>query len=331
MNPIFSRTLKSLCTVAVVALLSACGASSTVDPFHPKRVIGLGDAYNDVGSDGSGNAPFTVRGTSEVATVVEHVAALFNVGSDGTFKAVQAGFAPQSLASTGVFSYAAGGALINSGSNSLADQIKQLDADVGHALNSSDLIVVAAGTQDIKATYSLAGAETAAGLFAAQIQKLLEMGAKHVLILQPLELSLTPYAIRNRTTYPVNDPLRINVESNNSPTVKFNSVASGVIFDYVSRRGLSYNPVIYGAGLQGTFSSTFNFYTSQPQYMEFTTSTQVPYCSGADAIAMAGCTQTLNNPSVYDTTLFADDLNLTPLGNRWVASNLYNATSQGWR
>jgi phospholipase/lecithinase/hemolysin len=29
--------------------------------------------------------------------------------------------------------------------------------------------------------------------------------------------------------------------------------------------------------------------------------------------------------------LFADGIHLTPAGNRWVASYLYNATAQGWR
>ena len=33
----------------------------------------------------------------------------------------------------------------------------------------------------------------------------------------------------------------------------------------------------------------------------------------------------------YTTMLFADGIHLTPAGNRWVASYLYNATAQGWR
>jgi len=67
MNPIFSRILKALCTLAAVALLSACGSSSTVDPFKPTRVIGLGDGYNDVNA--------TVREGSTTDTVVQQVAA----------------------------------------------------------------------------------------------------------------------------------------------------------------------------------------------------------------------------------------------------------------
>ncbi len=45
MNPIFSRTLKALSTLLVAAVLTACGSGSTVDPFKPTRVVGLGDGY----------------------------------------------------------------------------------------------------------------------------------------------------------------------------------------------------------------------------------------------------------------------------------------------
>ena len=316
MNPMFSRTLKALCTLAAVALLSACGgASSTMESFHPSRVIGLGDAYNDVGSP---SGPFTVRGTTTVATVVEQVAALFGVGSSGTF--VNAG-TYTSLPATGIFSYAVGGALINSGSDSLANQIIRLSDDVGGAFTSSDLIVIAAGTQDIMATYTTAGAEAAAVLLEDQVKILLSKGAKHILILQPLELSVTPYALANS----------ISVNVTTSPTVKFNAKISGDLYSYVHNLGLSYNPVIYGAA----FSSIFNTYAQTTSYAEFSTSTNVPYCTATapstDPALMSGCSKRVGDSTVYDTTLFADNLNLTPAGNRWVAGFLYLATAQGWR
>ena len=79
MKSMFSRLFKVVCTVALGAALFACGSSKTVDPFTPNRVIGLGDAYNDVGL--SPSAALTVTGTSTVQTVVEQVAALFGVAS----------------------------------------------------------------------------------------------------------------------------------------------------------------------------------------------------------------------------------------------------------
>lgn len=318
MNPTYSRILKSFCTLAAAALLCACGASSTVNSFAPTRVIGLGDAYNDVGSDLSGHAPFTVTGTGEISTVVEQIATLFGAGSSGTF--VNAG-TYTTLPASGVFSYAVGGAKINSGIDSLANQISRLSDDVGGTFASSDLIVIAAGTQDIMATYTTVGAEAAAVFLEDQVKILLNKGAKHILILQPLELSVTPYALVNS----------IPVNATSSPTVKFNAKISGDLYDYVHNLGLSYNPVIYGAA----FSSTFNTYAQTTPYLEFSTSTQVPYCTSTapstDPALMSGCSKRVGDSTVYDTTLFADNLNLTPAGNRWIAGFLFNATANGWR
>ena len=46
MKTSLNRIIKALCASAVIAVLSACGgATSTVDPFKPTRVVGLGDSY----------------------------------------------------------------------------------------------------------------------------------------------------------------------------------------------------------------------------------------------------------------------------------------------
>jgi hypothetical protein len=287
----FSRTLKALCVVAAVAMLSACGSSSTVDPFKPSRVIGLGDAYNDTDS----TRVYTVRGTGTVETVVGQVAALFGVSS--------------------VNSYAVSG----TGISDLSGQITQVGT-----FSASDLVVVTAGTKEIKAAYAAAdpsaAARTAATALTAQLEELLRLGARHILVMQPLELSVTPLAVSNRVTYPLN--------TNSSPTVAFISQISGELGAIVSRGGYSTNPIIYG----GTaLSSDFNVYASNLTYLEFTTSTQTPACTAAlTADVFVGCAVGAANAS-HATMLFADDTNLTPAGNRWVAQRLYNATAQGWR
>ena len=72
MKPMLNRILKTVCVVVAAGMLTACGSGSTVDPFRPTRVIGLGDAYNDMG-----NNQATVRGTAdevgEITTVVEQL------------------------------------------------------------------------------------------------------------------------------------------------------------------------------------------------------------------------------------------------------------------
>ncbi|BDU59396.1 hypothetical protein LMORI2_23780 [Limnohabitans sp. MORI2] len=290
MNPIFSRTLKAFCSVLAAALLSACGASHTVDPFVPTRIIGLGDAYNDTTS-----SIYTVRGTGTVESVVAQVAVWF-----GT-------------ASSNVSSYAASGSNISS----LTAQISAAKSAVGGSFAATDLIVVTAGTEDIKAAYGAANptvaAEAAADAFTLQIEQLIADGAKHILIMQPLEFSLTPYAASLRGTYAL--------DLTTSPTAKFNAKVAGDLQRYVSRAGYSYNPVIFGgAGL----SSTFNDYVSRGVVGVFANST-APICGSASTLT--GC-----GPQSSDSNyLFADGVNLTPAGNRWVASYMFNATRQGWR
>ena len=313
MNPMFSRTLKALCALTAVAMLLACGSSKTVDPFKPNRVIGLGDAYNDVGL--AVGAPFTVTGTSTVSTVVEQIATIFNVGSIGV--PVGAGtYGNGGLPATGVFSYAMGDALITgtgAADASLTEQVDRLLADVG-TFTSTDLVLITAGTRDIKAN---ANAVTTVTALREQVRRLLEAGAKHVLIMQPLDIANTPFG-RAAGTYA-------------GKTTEFVNEELTQLQDLVRGGGYANNPVILSnsTGL----SSTFNIYTNPPSsttyYGEFTTSTQVAYCSAPTTLT--GCAMTTGEDTKAATTLFADNLNLTPAGNRWVSQYLYNATGSGWR
>ena len=366
--------MKTLCAFAVAALLAACGASSTVKPFSPTRVIGLGDAYNDVGSSGS---RFTVRGTLEVATVVEQLGAYFGVGSLSTY--VDAGIyvgnpvsgsRNQMPTTAGIYSYAVAGSTISggTGSNSLADQINLALADVGGNFSDNDLIVISTGTWDIvnqtirdKNSDNQLSIQTTGDAYTTLIESLLAHNAKHVLVMQPLEVATTPFGYA-AGTYPT------------AVASDFTNYVKASLQTYVSRQGLTTNPIIFGAA---GLSSDFNIYTSispaavgiftggsnntivYPSYSVMD-GTSVPYCINSAQTAnfsatvssssnagltniisspvlaanFAGCT-TINNDTTnttfYDSTLFADGLNLTPAGNRWVAGYLYNATAQGWR
>lgn len=309
MNLMFSRTLKALCVVAAVAMLSACGSSSTVDPFKPDRVIGLGDAYNDVGL--AVGAPFTVRGTATVATVVEQVASNFGVGAVGVPVGAST-YGNGSLPATGIFSYAMGDALISgtgAADASLTEQVDRLLADVGTFTNT-DLVLITVGTRDIKAN---ANAVTVVTAFREQVRRLLDAGAKHVLIMQPLDIAYTPFG-RAAGTYA-------------GKTTEFVNEALTQLQDLVRSGGYANNPVIL-ANSTG-LSSTFNIYTSTTPYLEFSTSTQVAYCPAPTTLT--GCAMTTGEDTKAATTLFADNLNLTPAGNRWVSQYLYNATGSGWR
>ena len=159
MNPMFSRILKALCTLAAAALLSACGgASSTVEPFRPTRVVGLGDGYNDA------TATVVVAG-STTGTVLGQMAAYFG--------------------QTNVVSQAAGGARIRD----LANQITAVGS-----FTEGDLVVITAGAFDVKVG---ADPATEAATLVAQVQRLKAAGVKHILMMPVLELSRTPWGRAN--------------------------------------------------------------------------------------------------------------------------------------
>ena len=157
MTPIFSRTLKALSTLLLTAVLTACGSSSTVDPFKPTRVVGLGDGYNDPTA--------TVDDGTTTRTVVGQVAAYFGQSN--------------------VVNAAASGAVIAN----LANQITSVGS-----FSSGDLVVIAVGTFDVKAGATPA---TEAQTLVTQIQRLKTAGVKHILVMPVLDVSRTPWGRAN--------------------------------------------------------------------------------------------------------------------------------------
>jgi phospholipase/lecithinase/hemolysin len=284
MNPIFSRTLKALCTLAVVGLLSACGSSSTVDPFKPTRVIGLGDGFNV--------ATATVRETgSTTGTVVGQMAAYFGQSN--------------------IVSKASAGAQI-------ADLAAQIDDVVANnaSFSSGDLVVITIGIFDVKATpnKTLEERKVDANLLTAQVQRILDAGATHILIMPVPELSRTPWGRAN----------------------SFSTTATGIFNDAVNTAssnafgGRSPNRVIY-ANVSGVTSEFLKATDAAVSYSTFDNS-RYDGSTACGNLLFVGCDAGgLGVSTSYTTMLFADGIHLTPVGNRWIAQYLYAATAQGWR
>lgn len=308
MNPIFSRTLKALCTVSLVALLSACGASSTVEPFKPTRVVGLGDGFND--------AAATVRETgSTTGTVVGQLAAYFGQSN--------------------IVSKASAGAQVAN----LAAQITDVVTNDG-GFSSGDLVVITVGAFDVKAvtnaSTAVTNANAAAQALVTQVQRLKTAGVKHILIMPVLEVSRTPWGRANSF-----DPTATPAAT---PSVSWTSTFNEAVLLALNTAfgGQTPNTVIY-ANASGV-NSLFLTATSLATFSPFTdtgfngTTHTTPACGVATlalntAFATAGgCVAgDVGVNTTYTTMLFADGIHLTPAGNRWVASYLYNATAQGWR
>jgi phospholipase/lecithinase/hemolysin len=127
-----------------------------VDPFKPTRVIGLGDAHNDMTG-----TQRTVQGTGTVSTVVQQVATLFGVST------VQSP--------------------VVTGDTTVAHLNAQVSA-LGQ-LNASDLIVITSGTADYLAGGSAGAVNYLEGLKTA-LNTLKAKGATHILLMQVVDKSV---------------------------------------------------------------------------------------------------------------------------------------------
>jgi phospholipase/lecithinase/hemolysin len=291
MNPMISRTLKALCTVAVAALLSACGASSTVSPFAPTRVIGLGDGYNDIRTATGGLAPTVREGAGTVGSVVEQVAAYFGQSN--------------------VVSYASGGQRIGD----LAAQITSAGS-----FSAADLVVITAGTFDVKASADpVAEAQT----LVTQVQRLKTAGVKHILIMPVLDVSKTPWG--RATNFDPTGSSNINLTNTFNTTILS---ALSRAFGGESPNTVIYANASGVASLFQTVTTLTTYGPFTDTGYDGTAAGTSPACGAA--ASFVGCDLTaITTP--YTTMLFADGIHLTPAGNRWVAGYLYNSTAQGWR
>jgi phospholipase/lecithinase/hemolysin len=292
MNSIFSRTLKALCTFAVVGLLYACGSSSTVDPFKPTRVVGLGDGYNDIRTAAGGAAPTVRTGAGTSSSVVERVAAYFGQSN--------------------VVSYATGGAR-------MADLAAQINS-VG-SFSSGDLVVIAVGTFDVKANATPA---TEAQTLVTQVQRLKTAGVTHILIMPVLDVSRTPWGRANSfdttATNTFNTALLTALNAafgGNSPNSVIFANASGVTSLFLTATSVTTYSPFTDTGYNGTAAGTVPACGNPAPLL-------------GDTSIPVGCDASAANAS-YATMLFADGIHLTPAGNNWVAQYLFNATAQGWR
>ena len=175
-------TLMRIATLMVACVLVGCGgASSTVNPLTPTRVIAFGDAFSTV--DSSGYATYSVNTSETNATVASRIASIYGF----TLKAVASSSAV--IASGTAYSYAAGTAT----SSATATQISNYLAN--NTPGSKDLFIITAGTQDIISaapTNDTTAIATAATALTSAIQSLTNAGAQYVTVMQPINVARTP-------------------------------------------------------------------------------------------------------------------------------------------
>ena len=289
-----------LAATCVASLLSACGGGGdVVSKFTPGRLVTFGDAFSDVGQRAG----------------VQYTA---NVSPTNWSQVVAASYGlPLAASSAGGTSYAIGSARVsatpdaqgNAATPTIAMQVDAFLAAGGP--QAPDAILVQGGIADLivegkreldglqdgaTTTANVAAAGTALG---NQVRRLVNAGAKHVIVLGAYNLGRTPWATsRNANarletlTNRFNDSLLVSIVDLGSNVLY---VDTALLFNLVTA-----NPATYG-------------------YDNITT----PLCTtvdpgpgigtGANQVNSTLCTaNTLNPALVPGGTLFADGVYFTP-------------------
>ena len=302
---------------ASAALLAACGSSTTESAITPTRFIGFGDANSDVGQTCT---RYTVNDAS-VNNWALQVASRYGKP-----------LAPASASGT---SYAIGNARIkakpdaagNVATPTVTEQIDTFLASGNFAAN--DVVIMTGGISDVIAGMAAvsAGTQTEAAMLAAsrqagvdmaaQVRRLVNAGAKYVLVTGTYDLGKTPWA---KTIG--REALLGNASS------RFNE---GLLVDMVD----------LGANvLYVDLAYYVNLYTSVPANYGFNNAT-TPVCTSVDAtngigIGAGKVNSALCSPSTLlpganqDSYVFADPVYLTPLAQRQFGTYAYDRLRARW-
>ena len=299
------------------ALLAACGSSTTDSAITPTRFIAFGDANSDVGQNGS---RYTVNDGSVNNWTSELVA---KYGKSLT------------AASAGGNSYAVGNARVsakpdaagNASTPTIAEQIGTFLAS--GTFGGSDVVLLSGGVSDVIAGMAAvqAGTLTEAAMLdaarqsgeelAAQVRRLVNAGAKYVVVTGTYNLSETPWATTIGRTNLLSDASR-----------RFND-------------GLKVGIVDLGANvLYVDFEYYVNLYTNVPGNWGFSNATS-PVCTSVDAsngigIGAGQVNSALCNASTLvaggsaNSYVFADPVYLAPSAHRQFGVYAYDRLRARW-
>jgi outer membrane lipase/esterase len=302
---------------ASALLLAACGSGTIESQLQPSRVVAFGDGLGDLGQGGS---RYTVN-DSTVNVWSENVAFGFGL--------------PLVKAAAGGTSYAAGNARVNSkpdaaGSSATLTVTEQVDSFLaGNSFGANDLVIIQGGISDIVAeTAQLnAGTQTSDQLVAdvkqagrdlgAQVRRLVQAGATHVVVTGTYDLGKSPWAIATGQASLLSDA-----------STKFNTELLVSIVD------LGANVLYVDAAL------LFNLMTSSPASYTLANAAD-PVCTsidpgpgigtGAGQVNSALCTPTTIVSGVdYGVYLFADRLYPTPSGHRKLGDYAFQRIRSRW-
>lgn len=275
--------LAGAATLAGPVLLSACGSGDIVSALTPTRFIVMGDGLSFLGdprytvNDGSINI-WAQQLASRYGLSVTDVGA----GGNG---------------------YAEGLARVLGAGPSVEAQVTAFLA--GDTPGADDVFLVNAPMQDIwDAAASAAAATTAGQALAAQVRRLIDAGAQHVLVANVYDLGKSPRAIAlDQTTAYKESALAFNIAFKLAAVDLGASLLFVEMANYVDQ--LVESPAVY------SLTNVTAAVCTSATVTDCTTSTLLP---GVD-------------PNDY---LFADDIHFTPVVHRLFGDYAYNQLRLRW-
>lgn len=307
--------LLSACAASL--LLAACGSGTIESQLNPARVVAFGDAFADIGQTGT---RYTVNDGS------------FNNWTEQVALAFGLSLAPSSK---GGKSYATAHARVAAkpdaaGNNATPTVKEQIDSFLAtDTVGGNDLFIVNAGTSDLIAEGARvqAGSQTAEQLVASarlagrelalQVRRLVDAGAKFVVVVGPYNLGRSPWATAAG--------LRTALENASG---RFNDDMLVALVDLGDR-------VLYvDAALQ------FNLMIAVPAAYDMTDST-TPVCAsvdpgpgigiGAGQVNSGLCTPaTVRAGATYNNFLFADKVYPSPRGQNKFGDYAFQRIRSRW-
>ncbi|GAA4427524.1 SGNH/GDSL hydrolase family protein [Acidovorax lacteus] len=312
------RRTALVAAVASATLLAACGSSTTESAITPDRFIAFGDGLTDIGQKGT---RYTVNNGSV---------------NNWTLQLVSRYGKTLAPAASGGLSYATGNARTatkpdaagNASTPTVTDQVSQYLAG-GGTFGKSDIVLMNAGVSDVIAhmaavtagsmtpTQMVDASRQAGQALGQQVRRLVQAGAKYVVVTGTYDLGKTPWA----------------------KTIG----REGLLSDASSRfnEGLLVEVVDLGANVLYIDTAYYvNLYVGTPGSYGFNNAT-TPVCISVDAsngigigagqVNSALCTgSTLLANAAADAYVFADPVYLTPSAHRQLGNYAYDRLRARW-
>lgn len=326
------RRTFAIAACASATLLAACGGSSTVDSVTPTRIISFGDTVSDLGQGPSG-ARYTVNDGS-VNNWIAEVAYRYGI----TATAANAGGA----------GYARGNARVSladaSGVTNAPSVTQQVDAFLagGGSFTPTDFVFIGGGQSDIIAGMNeyLAGTKTqaefnadmvtAAQQLGAQVDRLVNAGAPHVLVSDSPNVSRSLWASQLNTAHPNANPMPDAVLQ--SAVSAFNQAALSAVGSYSGTKVLFVDLEGFFNSISGTLGgSAGSGFSNNTAAICTTVDPTNGLNIGANQINSLLCNaNTLLSGATLSTYVFADPLNYTPAAHVVVGDRVYNRMKANW-